>query len=357
MSIRVRDGKYQVRVAPFPDQTLPTREAAETVELDLKLRKKMGALYREPATTFGAELDAHLERKKARRSLRPATILGYDDAAGPWKPLRATLLCNLRRSTVEDHITRRAKKAPVAARNELQLAKAVLREAASRGQTVDPGIFHIPPIHHRAAEGQVLELDQLRALQVWLPDRIGRIVPFVGSVGLRFSEAVNLTDRMVDLPTAELRIPAVLNKSRRPKPIPLARYEVQLLREQLMERPAGTSLIFPTAAGGVYSKSGFGHHWHKALAHEDLAGFKFHWLRHTAISLMARSGMPVETIALRVGHSDGGALILRRYRHLYENEARDAVKLLDAYVDGQEMVAALEEAAKHAVEQAETAGR
>ena len=40
-----------------------------------------------------------------------------------------------------------------------------------------------------------------------------------------------------------------------------------------------------------------------------VADFRFHWLRHTAISLMARAGMKAELIAERVGHNDGGALI------------------------------------------------
>ena len=102
-----------------------------------------------------------------------------------------------------------------------------------------------------------------------------------------------------------------INKSRRPKPIPLARIEVQLLREQLMARPAQTSVVFPTQQGGVYSHSGFKSIWLPALlaadlAHEEpnesgrtiiVADFKFHWLRHTAISLMARAGMKAELIA------------------------------------------------------------
>lgn len=332
MSIRVRNGAYQVRVEPFTDQTLPTRAAAELVELELKLRKKMGALYQEPPTSFGAEIDGWLERKRTRR-LRAKTIQNYMEGAKPWGPLRATQVCSLRRAQVEDHITRRAAKAPVAARNELQIAKAVLKEAASRGQAVDPGIFDIRAISVESAEGQVLELDQLEAVQAWMPERLGRIVPFVGSVGLRLGEAMNLTDQMVDLDQAELQIPRWLNKSRRPKPIPLARYEVQLLREQMLVRPAGTALLFPNEHGGVHSQSGFQRQWHASLAPAGLAGFKFHWLRHTAISQMARAGMPVETIALRVGHSDGGALILRRYRHLFPNEARAAVGLLDAYIE------------------------
>src|SRR5438105_15760619 len=52
--------------------------------------------------------------------------------------------------------------------------------------------------------------------------------------------------------------------------------------------------------------------------------FRFHWLRHTAISLMARAGMKPELIAERVGHRDGGGLIYRCYRHLVPSEIRAA---------------------------------
>ena len=61
MAIRKRGkGRWQVRVRPFPDMTVPTKEAAETVELDLKLRVKLGHLYREKPTTLGHELDGYL---------------------------------------------------------------------------------------------------------------------------------------------------------------------------------------------------------------------------------------------------------------------------------------------------------
>ena len=63
-----------------------------------------------------------------------------------------------------------------------------------------------------------------------------------------------------------------------------------------------------------------------------VADFRFHWLRHTAISLMARAGMKAELIAERVGHNDGGALIYRRYRHLFPSEVREAVSMLDRMV-------------------------
>jgi hypothetical protein len=45
VSVRKRGPRsYQVRVEPFPAQTVPTREAADKLELDLKQRKALGEL-------------------------------------------------------------------------------------------------------------------------------------------------------------------------------------------------------------------------------------------------------------------------------------------------------------------------
>ena len=49
-----RKGKhtYEVRVRPFPSRCVPTKEAADKLELDLKLRRSMGDLYEAPALTL-----------------------------------------------------------------------------------------------------------------------------------------------------------------------------------------------------------------------------------------------------------------------------------------------------------------
>lgn len=348
MAIRKRGvGRWQVRVRPFPEVTVPTKTAAETVELDLKLRKKLGHLYQEKPLTLGAELDGHIKRKIAmggsRGPLRPKSIEDLEQSKKAWAPLRDILIPNLRRKQVEDRVAARAADTPVAAAHELQLIKTTLREAASRGQMVDAGIFEIPAVRHEPVEGVALEYDRLLEIASTMPERVKRVVPFCGTTGFRFTEAMTLTDDRVDLDGAQLLIPRDLNKGRKTKGIELARIEVQLLREQLLARPAGTRLLFPNAKGGQYSKSGFRSVWLPALLSADLAhkekndkgelvtvaDFKFHWLRHTAISLMARAGMKPELIADRVGHSDGGALIYRTYRHLFPSEVRAAVGLLD----------------------------
>jgi hypothetical protein len=50
-----------------------------------------------------------------------------------------------------------------------------------------------------------------------------------------------------------MRVPRVHNKSRRPKSIPLTAREALVLKEQLLARTAGTSLVFPNdkAASGI----------------------------------------------------------------------------------------------------------
>ncbi len=69
-----------------------------------------------------------------------------------------------------------------------------------------------------------------------------------------------------------------------------------------------------------------------AMDDPKFAAFTFHLLRHTAGSLMASFGMDAATAAERLGHSDGGALFLRRYRHLYEGEKRAQAARLGAQV-------------------------
>src|SRR5690348_11410649 len=121
VSIRKRGPRsYLVQVSPFKARTLPTREAAERVELDLKLRKAMGELYEERPTTLGAEVDGALDRIRAARDPRPRTVEYYERCAKVWAPFRSTLIPHLHRPVIEDFITARAAKHPRSAKNELQ---------------------------------------------------------------------------------------------------------------------------------------------------------------------------------------------------------------------------------------------
>lgn len=333
MSVRKHGNGYQVRVAPFPAVTVPRKRDADRLELDLKTKKALGHLHQAEPITFGKALDDLYERKTTvggkRGKLRKDSVRWLDSSMKAWEPLRDTLVPSLRRKPVEDLNMRRAGKHPVAARNELQVAKAALRLAKSRGQFVDEAIFDIEPVRHEAAEGVALTPEKLLLVAGLMPERLSRLVLLTGTVGFRWGEAVNLDESMLDLAAGTVTIPRDLNKSRRGKKIELAPSEVTLFREQLALRDIESTLLFPTLDGLVYSGSGFRKHWVRARGAAGLDGFKFHWLRHTAISLMARAGMKAEHIAERVGHSDGGALVYRKYRHLFPSEVKDSVRLVD----------------------------
>lgn len=341
MSIRKHGNGYQVRVAPFAAVTVPRKRDAERLEIDLKTKKALGHLHQADPILFGQALDDLFERKTTvggkRGKLRPASVKWLKESISPWEPLRDTLVPSLRRKRVEDHVLKIAAKHPVSARNVLQVGKASLRLAESRGQLVDKAIYDIDPVRHEAAEGQALTVEKLLELAAWHPERLKRMVMLCGVLGLRWSEAVHLDESMVNFAKRTLVIPRRLNKSRREKHIPLAQSELALLKEQIEmgERPSGT-ILFSTLNGKVYSNSGWRSVWVPARNAAGLKDFKFHWLRHTAISLMAQAGMKPEVIAERVGHSDGGALIFRRYRHLFPSELMEAVALVDGLLASKE---------------------
>lgn len=348
MSIWKRgDKRYVVRVAPFQSVTVHgPKTDAERVELELKRRRSLGDLYEAPPNLVGVELDDWLERIFATRNLKPRSIEWYIRCRRGWELFDNIRVCDLTRLMVEDRVAARAAKAPKSAGDELMILKQCLAEAKGRGQRVDAGIFAIPPVEHRPRRGRALSPERLYWFASWLPESSRRLVLLGGLVGARQNVWFNLTDDLLELDKRRMVAPADLQKNSRDHLIELTDIEVQLLREQLLVRAAGTRLVFPTPTGKRWTR----HHFRDrvwlpavtAAARADMAEtgerrsvfgrfdaegklvdpFTFHLLRHTAGSLMAASGYDPAAAAERLGHTDGGALFLRTYRHLLGGERR-----------------------------------
>jgi integrase len=239
--------------------------------------------------------------------------------------------------SVEDAIVERAATNPSGAKFELEWFKRALKDARRRRQVFDDALLSIPPIRTTSREGIALELDELQWLGSWFPPHMARFPEIVGSVGWRIGEALSLTHDRIDLDAGQVFIPAALNKEGRDKTVELADFERALIAEQLLARPAGSRHLFPRFGGGEWGQPQFHRDvWQpsrKAAARElrerdglpewERTTFDLivpHDLRHTAISTMAAGGMRPEVIAKRVGHLDGGKLILQRYRHLFPDE-------------------------------------
>jgi len=347
MSVRKRGARsYQVRVDGFPAQTAPTKESAERLELDLKTRKALGERYEAPAVTLGEAIDGTLARIEATKSPRDKTIAYNKQSAKFWTPLRQTRLPMLRRAKIEDMIVARATAHAQSAKNELEFLKRTLRDAKGRGQRFEAAILEIEPVKHRPREGRALTVTELYELASWFPEDVSRLIAVAGQVGCRQNVWFNLTHAMLDLKAATITIPASLAKRRRNHCIYLTDLEVSLLREQLLVRAPGTSLVFPTPEGTKWAANRFRDRvWVRSVeaavkndpnkqegTSSVFDGFTFHMLRHTAASLMALSGMDAAVASERLEHSDGGALFHKTYRHLYEGEKRAQAKRLEAHV-------------------------
>ena len=179
-----------------------------------------------------------------------------------------------------------------------------------------------------------LSWDDVEELASWMPESVARIVPFAAASGLRQGECFRLRDSDVDFEAGTVTVRQ--SKTRAGvRTVQLPQVAVARLREQLLARPPGTGLLFPAPEGGEFERKTFmSRYFRPAARRATLSDVDFHALRHTFISLMAKAGVHVSVIAAMVGHTDGGALLLRRYRHLFPEEAASAAAAFDRLVRG-----------------------
>jgi integrase len=349
VSITKRGSSYLVRVAPFTAQTVYTRADAERLELELKRQRSMGPLSEASSITLGDAIDGVLRRIEATQGLRDKTVTYNRQSAKFWDPLRPVRLATLRRSKIEDAISERAGEHPRSAKNEFEFLKRVLHDAKGRTQRVDESIFEIPPVKARPRKGRALTVAQLHELASWCPDYAARLILLAGQIGFRQTTWFRLTDQMVDLDKGTITTPGNLAKSDREHVIHVGESGLALLREQLDSRPDGTPLVFPTPEGKPWTHNNFRDRvWvpaRIAAARNDpdarggtpsvFEGSTLHMLRHTAASLMGRARLDAAAASERMDHSDGGALYLKTYRHLYDGEKRAQAQRFDDFVQSE----------------------
>lgn len=296
--------------------------------------------------TLEQACDAFLARKRVsgkRGPLTPAGIRHWEDSLRFWRTGRFSTmpLRVLRRDHLEDELLARAVEHATTARNETQGLKAVLKYAGSRGETFAGNLLTIEDPNVERKPRRALTAEELGWLAAHTDDRQARLVLFAGTVGCRSGELFTLTADRVDLDGRAIEIPAHLCKEKRDKTIDLTAEETELLREQLkLPHRQRSAFVFPRPLGSPWSQRGHFRTdvWLPALEAADIAwrrerdtsvspypGLTMHELRHTAISLMREAGVPAEYIAQRVGHSDGGALLMRTYRHTRRAEIRRAL--------------------------------
>jgi integrase len=152
------------------------------------------------------------------------------------------------------------------------------------------------------------------------------IVTIAVESGMRSSEIVTLTRDQVDLRRRVVRLSETKNGS--PRTVPLTVKAADALRDALANpiRPINTDLVFfgEPGADGKRRPYVFNRVWQRIVKKLELSNFRFHDLRHEAVSRLVEAGFSDQEVAAISGHKS--MQMLKRYTHL---RAEDLVARLD----------------------------
>jgi integrase len=342
--VRYRDAQGRERSKAFS-----ARKDAQTFKLDVERKRQAGILYQASPERFGKVAADWLERyeRGAAGNVRPrprSVVLAHENLAA-LAPLNELSVERIRRPLVEDLVVAIAERGPRRAEMALALLKRILRAAEERGQVVDPAVYRVKIARHEEREPRFLTWDEVEELRAWLPEYVCRIVPVAVLTMLRRGEILGLRDRDVDLENGSISVFAQSQAGTRVSPktragrrtVDVGPAVLKLLREQQLARtPNDEGLLFPGEGGTLLDPNNFMRRLFKpAAAAAAFPELTFHDLRHTGASLMIAAGCHVKVIAEQMGHSDGGALVLRRYGHLYKGARRQAAIALETHVLGE----------------------
>ena len=155
---------------------------------------------------------------------------------------------------------------------------------------------------------------------------MGWIVGIALETGMRWSEILTLKRTQVDLNRRIVRL--IKTKNTQPRTVPLSMMAVELFRPAIKNpaRPDDTDLIFFGEPGrdGVRRPYQFDRMWQSIKRKQGLKDFRFHDLRHEAVSRLVEAGFSDQEVSAISGHKS--MQMLKRYTHL---RAEDLVARLD----------------------------
>ncbi|WP_237173554.1 site-specific integrase [Paracandidimonas lactea] len=166
----------------------------------------------------------------------------------------------------------------------------------------------------------------LAAVDAYSNPMFSWIVRIALETGMRLSEIAGLRLSQVDLQKRVVRLDITKNSS--PRTVPLTKAATAALQAAIYNptRPPETDLVFFGEPGrdGVRRPYLFDKAWTDAKKAAGLTDFRFHDLRHEAVSRLVEAGLSDQEVAAISGHKS--MQMLKRYTHL---RAEDLVGKLD----------------------------
>jgi integrase len=216
-----------------------------------------------------------------------------------------------------------------------------------------------PPSGDRAAPVMALNSEQTAALLAKLEGDPWRVAVLVALyTGVRRGELLALRWRRIDLDRARMEVVEALDETRadgvsikEPKTragrrtISLPSVVVEALRahrKEQLERRVQLGLGTPKADALVFYDGGdgderpippraFSLRWGRKAAKLGMPELTWHALRHCHAGMLISAGVPITTVAARLGHANP-EVTLRVYSHLYDADDSAAVEALEQLI-------------------------
>jgi integrase len=95
-------------------------------------------------------------------------------------------------------------------------------------------------------------------------------------------------------------------------------------------------LVFPSPRGGQLWSSSFSWIWKPVRAVFGRPTMALHELRHFCATYLLELGLAPADVAVQLGHTDGGALVMSTYGHPSDRAARARITAaMDGYATGE----------------------
>lgn len=151
------------------------------------------------------------------------------------------------------------------------------------------------------------------------------MVLFEGFVGMRPGELYALRRDRIAGGLALIDTPTKTHTDRR---VVVPRPALDAIRS-VPVNPSG--LLFQSPRGKKWTTGSFGYFWRRLRLIADRPGLDFYELRHCAATLLLERGVSPWDVAIQLGHTDGGQLVMSLYGHPSEDAAR--ARVAAAYED------------------------
>jgi integrase len=142
---------------------------------------------------------------------------------------------------------------------------------------------------------------------------------FAGYVGLRPGELYALQSTKVHKGLCRIDTPT---KTDQPRTVVVPRPAQEAIRDLPLN---ATGLLFESPRGKAWTTGSHGYYWRRLRMLADRPGLQFYELRHCAATLLLERGVSPWDVAIQLGHTDGGQLVMALYGHPSEDAARARV--------------------------------